>query len=221
MPAAQDYVDLITSEHADKPNFIAVVTAVCGAFAEVGSAVLALPGDFDLDECVGAQLDVVGEWVGMKRKLLVPLTNVYFSLDTSGLGFDQGSWQGPGNPATGLVTLDDDTYRFLIRAKIAANMWDGSNESLGTILQNLFTGTSLVAFIEDRMDMTYDVCIVGGAPSAVMAAVLRNGLLPIKPGGIEVNGYFMSSASPAPIFGFDVENSNISGFDNGAWATSI
>jgi hypothetical protein len=81
---------------------------------------------FDLDQAAGDQLDIIGLWVGVGRRVKTPPIGVYFSLDIVSVGFDQGVWQGPFDPSMGITLLDDDTYRLLIRAKIGANHWDGT-----------------------------------------------------------------------------------------------
>jgi hypothetical protein len=138
MTDVTDYTGLVTSEHADKPNFMAMVGGVAQAFVDIQNQLSATPPAFDLDSAVGVQLDAVGLWVGVTRNVSTPLTGVYFSLDTVGLGFDQGVWQGPFDPTTGVVSLDDDTYRLLIRAKIGANSWDGTLGTSAAILNTIF-----------------------------------------------------------------------------------
>lgn len=138
MASAEDYVGLITSQHADKPKFVAMVAAVAKAFADTSNLIDGLPQAFDLDVAVGAQLDDVGLWVGLSRKIGVPIEGVYFSFDTEGLGYDQGSWKGPFDPDVGLTSLDDDTYRLLLRARIAANHWDGTFERAVELLELIF-----------------------------------------------------------------------------------
>src|ERR1039458_1627914 len=120
------YLRLVTSEHIDKPNFIATLTAVLQPLADVQVRLAGMPGIFDLDVAVGDQEDKTGQWVGISRELQEPLTGVYFSLDTVGLGFDQGTWKGPFDPSTYLTALPDDAYRLLLRAKILNNKWDGT-----------------------------------------------------------------------------------------------
>jgi hypothetical protein len=153
MASASDYTSLITSEHSGKPNFSAMVAAVAQCFADQINVMQSIPAAFDLDTAVGVQLDAVGLWAGITRQLKLPL-NVYFSLDTANLGFDQGSWQGPFDPSAGLVSLDDATFRTLIRAKIAANSWDGTIPGAAAAYSNLFNGSGSYIFIQDNMDMT-------------------------------------------------------------------
>lgn len=137
MTDTSKYTGLITSQHANKPKFMAMVAGVSQPFVDLLSVLASIPASYDLDNAIGDQLDVVGEWVGISRNISTPLA-VYFSLDTSGLGFDQGSWQGPYDPSTGLISLDDDTYRLLIRAKIGANSWDGTLGTSAAILNSIF-----------------------------------------------------------------------------------
>lgn len=138
MPDIKDYTGKITSEHADKPKYMAMVEAVSQCFLDTNEVAAGLPDDFDLDLANDAQLDDVGLWVGISRNIPTPLTNVYFALDTPGLGFDQGAWKGPFDPDNGITVLDNETYRSLIRAKIGANHWDGTLESSKAILDLIF-----------------------------------------------------------------------------------
>lgn len=217
MANISDYTGLVTSEHADKPKFVATLSALVQCFVDLQNLELQIPFDFDLDQAIGVQLDAVGKWVGITRNVNTPLTGVYFSLDIDGLGFDQGVWQGPFDPTTGVVSLDDDTYRLLIRAKIGANNWDGTLGTSAAILNSIFGGGTYV-FIVDNGDMSIDYGIAGTLPSAIFLALLRGGYIPLKPEAVHINGYFVPSVSNTPLFGFDVENNLISGFDVGSWA---
>lgn len=221
MVDVSQYQTLITSEHSARPKFMALVTGVAQCFVDLQNLMASMPGLFDLDTAVGQQLDVVGEWVGIGRQLSVPLTGIYFSLDTAGLGFDQGTWLGPFDPTTGLVNLPDDAYRTLIRAKIAANTWDGTTEGAAAAYQKLFPGGSPEIVIFDHVDMSMSLAIIGPLPDAVTLALFTNGLLNLRPAGVEINGYFVPSVTSTPFFGFDCENTVISGFDVGCWPTDI
>ena len=148
-----------------------------------------------------------------------PLSGVYFSLDVASLGFDQGVWQGPFDSSTGITSLDDDTYRLLIRAKIGANRWDGTLDSSAAILASIF-GSDTQIFIQDNGDMTITIGIAGVLPNALFLALLVGGYIPIKPSTVAVN-YMATSESGSPIFGFDVQNQYIAGFDTGAWGKPL
>ncbi|MDR7283536.1 hypothetical protein J2X84_002360 [Pseudomonas corrugata] len=210
-----DYTGKITSQYSDKPKFMAMVEAVAQCFVDVNLVTAGFPEDFDLDSAVDAQLDDVGLWVGVSRNIPVALSGVYFSLDTPGLGFDQGTWKGSFDPDTGITTLDNETYRTLLKTKIGANHWDGTLEQSKEILDSVFSGDSLV-FIQDNQDMTITVGVAGKAPSAIELALLTGGYIPIKPQSVGVL-YYIAPTTDGPLFGFDVTNQYIAGFDQGSW----
>ncbi|MBU9468666.1 DUF2612 domain-containing protein [Burkholderia multivorans] len=218
MADLNDYTALITSEHSDKPRFMATVGALVQPLVDQMNVLQSMPGKFDLDNAVGVQLDDVGLWVGVSRKIRTPLTGVYFSFDVGGLGFDQGVWKGPFDPDTGLVSLDDDTYRMTLRSKSAANHWDGTPGAAADIIDSLAPPGTLV-FLEDPCDMSITIGIAGKQPSALYIALLKNGFLSLKPEAVHVN-YAVTSVYGAPIFGFDIDNEYVSGFDAGAWAVA-
>lgn len=217
MAAATDYTSLITSEHSSKPRFSAMVAAVAQCFVDQINVLQSIPAAFDLDSAVGVQLDAVGLWAGITRQVKTPLS-VYFSFDTANLGFDQGSWQGPFDPSTGLTSLDDATFRTLIRAKIAANSWDGTIPGAASAYANLFNGSGSYIFIQDNMNMTMTVGVSGKIPSAVLRALFAGNYLHLKPEGVRVDYVVVPSVDSTSLFGFDVSNQYLAGFDTGSWA---
>jgi hypothetical protein len=219
---AKDYTTYITSEHADKPNFLATITALTEGAGQISDMLQSLPQKFDVDLAVGDQLDAVGKWVGFSRQLVAPIAGVFFSWDTAGLGWDQGNWKGPFEPTQGIVTLDDQTYRFALKGKIAANYWDGTVDSLLVISTTGLADLGVSIVVEDNMDMSTDnVYILGGSLYAALLALIKRGVFPPKAAGVRINGYYLSSFPGAPFFGLDVENSYVSGLDVGAWAVAI
>lgn len=216
MTTSNDYIALITSEHADKPNFVGLVTALVQPAADMVNLETGIPASFDIDSAIGAQLDVVGVWVGISRSVQIPLTGVYFAFDTAGVGWDQGLWQGPYDPTSGLFQLDDTSYRTVLRAKIGSNQWDGALSSLQAILDQIFVGTGAQVAAKDNQDMTMTVIIAGVLPNAVLLSLLTGGYLVPKPMGVDVN-YVTTSVSGTPVFGFDLQNQFIAGWDTGSW----
>lgn len=135
------YLNLVTSEHRDQPDFIATLTAVLQPFADLQTVMSSFPTLFDIDVAVGVQEDAVGKWVGVSRNLNEPLTGVYFELDSATLGLDQGILQGPFDPTSGIVQLPDDVYRQLLQAEVLNNSWDGTVTEAYAIWKTLFPDT--------------------------------------------------------------------------------
>lgn len=211
------YLSLVTSEYDQQPNFMAMLLAVFQPISDNIAVMQSLPAAFDVDAAIGSQLDIVGQWVGVGRSISVPLTGVYFSLDTAGLGFDEGTWFDPFNPTDGSVTLTDDSFRTLIRARIARNAWDGSVPGAYDVWNTAFAGTGTGILIQDLGNMHMIMALTGGPFDAVTIALFRGGYLSLKPDGVHVDAYLTPSVPSTPYFGFDVENSAISGFDVGQW----
>lgn len=217
---ADDYTSLITSEHNDKPLFMAVVVALCQGLVDVGNRNIGLPDDFDLDGAVGVQLDAVGLWVGISRVLPIPITGVYFSWDDTTLtGWESGIWQGPFDPSSGLTSLPDDQYRLLLRAKIAANHWDGSLQAAEAIWNFLFGGSPEI-IVQDNQDMSMTVAFYGPPLSAVQQALLLGGYFPLKPSGVRVN-YYGVPVDANPLFAWDVNSPELQGWGTGSWVKEI
>lgn len=213
------YTDLITSEHQDKPNFAAVLAAILRPVADIVDTIGSLPATFDIDEAQGNQLDIIGLWVGVSRQLNEPLAGVYFSFDTIGLGFDEGVWQGQFDPTSGLVSLPDDAYRALLYATIGANQWDGSIPGAYAVWQQLF-GSSERVLIQDFGDMSMLMALMDKSPNATINALFTTGVIRLKPAGVQLM-LAQPSVAAAPLFGFDIQNAAISGWDSGCWPTIL
>lgn len=217
MASTDDYVSLITSEHDEKPNFVATIRAMTAGFVDVINLDLSLTLKFDLDVAEGVQLDDVGKWVGISRRLRVPLEDVYFEWDgTAALGWESGLWQGPFDPSTGLVSLPDGIYRILLRSKIAANNWDGTIPGAIAVWQIVFNGGQAI-IIQDNQDMSMVVGFVGPPLSAIERALLTGGYLPLKPAGVRI-AYYAIPVDDGPIFAWDAVSSELDGWDAGSWS---
>lgn len=216
----QPWLDLITSEHNQKPLFMETVRALLQPLADIKYTMELMPEVFDLDTAVGAQLDAVGEWIGVGRNLAVPISDIYFSFDVSGLGFDEGTWKGPFDPANGLVTLPDDAYRTLLKARAVNNRWGGTIEQAYAVWAIVFEGTGTGILIQDLQHMHMLVAITGPVPDALTLALIKGGYINLKPAGVKVDDYLVPAEPGAPYFAFDVDNATMAGFDEGYWGAS-
>ena len=192
------YLSLVPAANSSKPNFIAALSALLQGHADIAALEQAIPGLFDLDVAVGQQLDYVGQWIGITRYLQVPISPVYFSLDTVGLGLDQGTWQGKFDPTTQISALADDAYRTLLRAKIAANHWNGTIPSAEALWDALFYPNYSIGIV-DHQNMTMDLILYSntGVADAVTSALFLGGYLDIRPAGVAItNRYILGTQYP-------------------------
>lgn len=210
------YVGLITSEHAGKPKFVALLSGLVQPVADMAAVAQALETLFDLDTAVGQQLDYVGQWVGLTHSLKTPITGVFASLDVAP-GLDQGIIWTPYTPTDGLEQLPDQQYRTALRARILNNQWDGSLSQAYQIYDALFAGSAFTPFIQDNGDRSIYIGLTGAVPDALTLAMLTQGLLDVRPAGVQILSYVTPSAN-APILALDVENQYFAGLDQGALA---
>lgn len=218
---ARDYTPLITSQHADKPRFRAMVSLLTSAAAAIGDAALSLTDAFSVDEAVGVQLDTVGRWVGISRSVTVPIAGAYFTWDDPLLGWNAASWKGPYEATEGITTLDDETYRAVIKAKIGSNYWNGTAAGLNEIGQSVFSTLGVQCFVLDNMDMSTTVYIMG-APSQVLIEMIKRGVAPPKTAGVRITGYILASAPGAPFFALSVPTTSLTaGLDFGSFGDPV
>ena len=260
MRQVSDYLKLVTRLHASRPHYNAMLAAVLQPFSDLQAFLNSLPAQFDIDQAIGVQLDIVGQWVGQSRNISVPLPNIFFAFDSPNLakGWDRGIWQGPYATVNGLTALDDETYRLLLQTLVMANAWDGSISSAQAILNNFFEDyPSTYVFIDDHTtvsqpsnffmwdsastlngwdagvwfqpslatlnqpanDPSMTIAVSGTIPSIVLLSILDQGIIEIKPEGVR-SDVSVTSVDGAPVFGFDVNNTFVGGWDTGAWGVT-
>jgi hypothetical protein len=180
-----DYTGLIISQHADKPNFAATVGIAVEPFCGLQSMETTAITATTIDTARGVQLDWIGQWVGIGRRVPVPIAGVYFSWNTTvAEGWNSGVWKGEFDPTTGLTDLPDADYRVLIKAKILANNSSGSIPEIYAILDAAFPG--VVIDVIDNQDMTMEVLYTIADFTPIKEAILIQGLIPIKPAGVSI-----------------------------------
>lgn len=216
-----EYIRLITTEHADKPKFIATVSASYEPLAKVQEVLKDLPRAFDIDEATGEQLDAVGAWIGRSRRLDVPIEGVYFTWDDiTADGWDGGVWKGEYDPDEGLVDLPDDAYRRVLKAKIAANNWQGTIPEAYEVWRTAFGGESILV-IQDNQDMSVVIGIAGTPLGTLDKALLQSGQASLKSEGVRVN-YYAIIPDEGQIFGWDVDTTEaLAGWDVGQWSEQL
>lgn len=193
----RDYVGLITAEHADKPKYSAMVQAVSGAFGEGADVLASMPGLFDIDNAEGAQLDIVGLWVGQSR--LIPNVLLVKFFGFAGLGaplpFGEegnvaigGRFYDEGEPISGSTILADPEYRTVLKAKIVRNHAKGTTADIVRALNYMFDAPAVV---EDPGTMAIGVYIGRQLSLVEQAIVTQMDILP-RPAGVRIafHGYY-------------------------------
>jgi hypothetical protein len=184
-----DYAALITSEHADKPKFMALVALLCGTVDDISSATRSLPQAFDVDTAIGDQLDIVGQWIGQARVIPGVLTLGFFGFsdNVAAANFGEerdvsigGRFWNEGEPFSGTAVLSDPEYRLVLKSKIIRNQYGGTTAELVTALQTIFNAS---AHIDD--DGTMGLRLVINSPlSTVSQSLITNFDILPRPAGV-------------------------------------
>lgn len=212
---SDQYVGLITSEHNQRPKFLATVRALVQPFADMQDLAVTVNGLFDVDIAVGDQLDKVGQWVGVSRFVATPILGVYFSWGLANVGWGQGTWFSPFDTTAGLVRLPDESYRTLLKGVIAANQWDGTVPGLYSIWGIVFALTQFKLLLQDNQDMTVTVFLLTTENiDAITLALITGGAIVPKPAGVRITGYTQVAA---PIFGWGSNSGLVAGWGVGNW----
>ena len=149
MRTVDDYLAKIPPLYANKPKFRAWVELLVAPLADLQDFFANLPAQFDIDTAQGAQLDVVGQWVGQSRQISVPVAQPWFSWGVANRGWEQGYWKGPTIVGNYISSLDDDTYRRLLYAKRIANYGDGQVATAQAALSEYFSDPATHVFVLD------------------------------------------------------------------------
>lgn len=181
------YIGLLTHQYVNSPKLNALLYVLLKKFDDVSQCLVQMDTAFDLDIAVGVQLNALGAIAGANRTV----------------GFQPSGGVSP--------VLDDTTYRLYIKAKIAANQWDGTITTLYPIWQQLFPGGNLI--IADNQNMTATI-FVSGSFTSIIQDLITNGYIIPRPEGVQYTYVF----ADLPAFGFDLDNAYIAGFDVGKWS---
>jgi hypothetical protein len=113
-------------------------------------------------------------------------------------------------------TLDDDTYRFVLKAKIAQNQWDGTIPQLYEIWNNVFPLVPIR--IKDNQDMSFDVLFVSPSFTNLEKELITNGYIIPKPQSVLVsysfNGTFSFRTAPLGAGSYVAETDILAGFSD-------
>lgn len=220
-PLIDNYTNLLIKQYYDKPKAKATIAAIIqtglanGIFFQIGDA-------FNIDTAVGAQLDIIGKWVGVDRlftssnfdNLPAPL---FSFLDTQSfvnvlndpqdyppniVGFgDQanfneqiGKMVTPSDYISSSQKLNDTDYRVLLKFKILCNT---INTSFYQIYEGLYKYFEKDVIVTLPNNMAMDVWVNTGKAQIAKIAFEKNAFP--RPMGVYLR--FIISY-PAPFFSF-------------------
>jgi hypothetical protein len=157
------YKNVLTSEYKGTAEYNAWLQAVLNIANDISTCLSSMVAAFDLDTAVGAQLDILGQIIGVSRTV---------------------NFQPSGGVSP---VLDDTTYRLLLYATIANDAWDGTIGSLYPIWNKLFPGGRIT--IIDNQDMTATI-VLSGVFTSIIQDLINNGYIVPRPQAVEYTYVF-------------------------------
>lgn len=174
MADIQKYLSMVTSQHQDKPKFLAWLSAPLALVDDVAMLVDVFNSSFDIDLAIGTQLDVVGQILGVSRMVNFQPT-------------------GGASPY-----LDDTLYRLVLRAKILQNQWDGTIAQLYSLWGTIFSDAIFI--LQDNQDMSLNVLVIG-LSTQMEKDLTTNGYIIPRPEGVSME--FSYSSNPFFAYGVE------------------
>ncbi|MDN0046520.1 DUF2612 domain-containing protein [Megasphaera hexanoica] len=212
MALLDNYLKLITSQHRDKPKYMAMVTVLLRPSDDIFALAATMDDEFDVMLATGVQEDVVGTLVGANRTL----------------NFQPDKGLDP--------VLDNAAYRMLLQAKIAQNMWKGGIMDLRDLWTTIF-GDGII--LQDNQNMTIDVVVIGNSFDQIVRNMIQKGLIVPKPQSVKLTTYFSDQQvfgydmetntirgydeanwveeNTKDSFAYDCDESGLFGYDTGNW----
>ena len=212
MALLDNYLKLITSQHRDKPKYMAMVTVLLRPSDDIFALAATMDDEFDVMLATGVQEDVVGTLVGANRTL----------------NFQPDKGLDP--------VLDNAAYRMLLQAKIAQNMWKGGIMDLRGLWATIF-GDGII--LQDNQNMTIDVVVIGNSFDQIVRNMIQKGLIVPKPQSVKLTTYFSDQQvfgydmetntirgydeanwveeNTKDSFAYDCDESGLFGYDTGNW----
>jgi len=199
--AIKYYQDLLLYQYINAPRARATIgLLVSQALADLLPNTLA--ASFDIDTAVGAQLDILGEYIGFSRTIPAVIPRTYFTADdytaelTPTTAYGMTDYTQPNLNAnysfysyffynTATNVLEDSEYRLLLKLKILLNTSDNTLANIVSMMYEFF-GTDLIVCDQCDMSMSY---YIDSAVIRIVTIAKGVNLLP-KPMGVLLTGVF-------------------------------
>lgn len=187
------YKNLLIIQYADKPKACSHIKTIVDA-EMIYDIAKAVEGGFDIETAVGAQLDILGIYLGSNREITgIVFDRTYFGYVGYGEAspFDFGGYMKYGQlppdvqfrnykeSSQSLFTLNDTEYRLILKLKIINNNTVPSVQNIDEVSSILF-GDNVI--FTDRQNMTISYIFNEGLERLITIAQSED-LLP-RPSGV-------------------------------------
>lgn len=149
---------LIINQLRESPNYMEMIRLIAKDFDDI-SDLYDYIGKINIYTATGVWLDLIGDIVGVDRRIEFAIKTVYFGFadQESIAGFGVASFYDGQRPAEGSSLLTDNDYRRVILSKVAKNFGDVSHIGIVTAMQNIINSNDVV--VENTGNASFRVYI--------------------------------------------------------------
>lgn len=202
--------NFIIWQYRTKPKALGTIRAVYKETDLTFQNIIQIADILNIDTATGYALDLVGRHIGVSRILPTAIAKEYFGWleDDSALSFGVGEFYRYGDALSASVVLNDNDYRFFIRAKITKNYQNGTIENIVKSIQFVVGNNSNVI---DIQNMTMNIIVNSdNLNSLTLYAISKMDIL-VRPVGVMYEYTVLVNDKP---FGFAHDNGSY-GFNIG------
>lgn len=206
---ARNYLIL---QYHNKPKALGTINALYAMTDEIFKTVLDIADVLNINKAKGYALDLIGLHVGMSRILNHAVAKQFFGFlaDEIALGFNIGKFYRYDDSLYDTVRLDDDDYRFFLKAKIMKNFQDGTLANSIHSIQYLLSQASNVI---DNQNMTMNIIVDRNLLNTIKLYAIKYLDILVRPVGVKYQFIVITNQQP---FGFYHDKQSF-GFDNGTF----
>ena len=145
-------------QYRTKPKALGTIRAIYSETDNTFRNIIQVADILNIDKATGYALDLVGRHVGVFRVLPTAIAKEYFGWleDDTALSFNVGEFYRNGDALHASVVLNDNDYRFFIKARITKNYQNGE---ISNIVKSIKFMIGKHGNIIDAQNMTMNVLV--------------------------------------------------------------
>ena len=197
-------------QYQTKPKALGTIRAIYAETDNTFKNVVQLADILNIDDAKGYALDLVGKHVGVSRVLPTAIAKKYFGWleDDTALSFNVGEFYRNGDALHASVVLNDNDYRFFIKARITKNYQTGE---ISNIVNSIKFVIGKHGNIIDSQNMTMNVLVNSDQLNSLTLYAISKLDILVRPVGVMYQYVLLINNEP---FGFEHDNQSY-GFNSG------
>ena len=202
--------NFIIWQYRTKPKALGTIKAIYKETDLTFQNTIQIADILNIDTATGYALDLVGRHIGVSRVLPTAIAKEYFGWleDDGALPFGVGEFYRYGDSLSASVVLNDNDYRFFIRARITKNYQTGTIENIVKSIQFVVGNHSNVI---DIQNMTMNIIVNSDKLNSLTLYAISKMDILVRPIGVMYEYTVLVNDKP---FGFAHDNGSY-GFNIG------